>query len=283
MRHHAGRPADGRRHPALCEHRARRPHGDFTATGDGYDDMPRGSAGRRPGSPTPLRRLGVDRRRPVRPFMWNNQDTWSPHVAVPSMGAVLHTLNIRLFPDRSGSSPTRPRTGGDRRSRWRRSHSAGAAPKMGCTVIAVGAGDLEPFQRSGKNVVRYHDIYRRRVRSSSTGRQSAEIRCGNVLKQPPDILRRGVRPPVDLPALDGSVQRQRHGPELPDKAFPIVPMFHANAWGLPYAALMAGADILLPDRHMDAKTLVHMIETAASDGGRCRPHHLERRHELSGT
>ena len=31
-------------------------------------------------------------------------------------------------------------------------------------------------------------------------------------------------------------------------------MFHANAWGLPYAALMAGADILLPDRHMDAKT-----------------------------
>ena len=38
-------------------------------------------------------------------------------------------------------------------------------------------------------------------------------------------------------------------------------MFHANAWGLPYAALMAGADILLPDRHMDAKTLVHMIET----------------------
>ena len=38
-------------------------------------------------------------------------------------------------------------------------------------------------------------------------------------------------------------------------------MFHANAWGLPYAALMAGADLVLPDRHLDATSLVDMIET----------------------
>ncbi|EUA93075.1 AMP-binding enzyme family protein [Mycobacterium ulcerans str. Harvey] len=37
-------------------------------------------------------------------------------------------------------------------------------------------------------------------------------------------------------------------------------MFHANAWGLPYAALMAGADLVLPDRHLDARSLVHMVE-----------------------
>ena len=41
---------------------------------------------------------------------------------------------------------------------------------------------------------------------------------------------------------------------------PIVPMFHANAWGLPYAALMAGADLVLPDRHLDARSLVDMVE-----------------------
>jgi fatty-acyl-CoA synthase len=41
---------------------------------------------------------------------------------------------------------------------------------------------------------------------------------------------------------------------------PIVPMFHANAWGLPYAALMAGADLVLPDCHLDARSLIDMID-----------------------
>ncbi|MGB6206953.1 long-chain-fatty-acid--CoA ligase, partial [Mycobacterium sp.] len=45
-----------------------------------------------------------------------------------------------------------------------------------------------------------------------------------------------------------------------DCVLPIVPMFHANAWGLPYAALMAGADLVLPDAHLDAKSLIDMIE-----------------------
>jgi fatty-acyl-CoA synthase len=45
-----------------------------------------------------------------------------------------------------------------------------------------------------------------------------------------------------------------------DCVLPIVPMFHANAWGLPYAALMAGADLMLPDCHLDARSLVDMIE-----------------------
>ena len=51
------------------------------------------------------------------------------------------------------------------------------------------------------------------------------------------------------------------GLSFSDKALPIVPMFHANAWGLPYAALMAGADMVLPDRFMEAKSMVDLIET----------------------
>ena len=45
-----------------------------------------------------------------------------------------------------------------------------------------------------------------------------------------------------------------------DRVLPIVPMFHANAWGNPYAALMAGADLLLPDRLLEADPLLDMIE-----------------------
>ena len=40
----------------------------------------------------------------------------------------------------------------------------------------------------------------------------------------------------------------------------IVPMFHAMAWGLPYAAFMSGASLLMPDRFLQAAPLAAMIE-----------------------
>ena len=36
-----------------------------------------------------------------------------------------------------------------------------------------------------------------------------------------------------------------------DVVMPIVPMFHVNAWGLPYAAMLAGADLVLPGPRME--------------------------------
>jgi fatty-acyl-CoA synthase len=46
-----------------------------------------------------------------------------------------------------------------------------------------------------------------------------------------------------------------------DTVLPIVPMFHANSWGLPYACGMAGSKVLLPDRFMgDAKSVVDLAE-----------------------
>src|SRR5262245_10671109 len=46
-----------------------------------------------------LRRLGIDGDQRVATFMWNNQEHLEAYLAVPAMGAVLHTLNIRLFPE----------------------------------------------------------------------------------------------------------------------------------------------------------------------------------------
>src|SRR5260370_1348511 len=49
-----------------------------------------------------------------------------------------------------------------------------------------------------------------------------------------------------------------------DAILPIVPMFHANAWGLPYAAGMSGAKFILPDRWMgDARA---MLDLAVAEG-----------------
>jgi len=46
-----------------------------------------------------------------------------------------------------------------------------------------------------------------------------------------------------------------------DRIMPIVPQFHANAWGLPYAAMMAGSDLVMPDRFMIPAAIVRLIET----------------------
>jgi fatty-acyl-CoA synthase len=47
-----------------------------------------------------------------------------------------------------------------------------------------------------------------------------------------------------------------------DVCMPAVPMFHANAWGFPYAAMMAGAALALPCRQTDPSSLVELIDTA---------------------
>src|SRR4029078_12379813 len=46
-----------------------------------------------------LKSLGIEGDQRVGTFMWNNQEHMEAYLAVPAMGAVLHTLNIRLFPD----------------------------------------------------------------------------------------------------------------------------------------------------------------------------------------
>jgi fatty-acyl-CoA synthase len=43
-----------------------------------------------------------------------------------------------------------------------------------------------------------------------------------------------------------------------DTILPVVPMFHANAWGLPYAAALAGAGLVLPGPHLDAESVLDL-------------------------
>ena len=45
-----------------------------------------------------------------------------------------------------------------------------------------------------------------------------------------------------------------------DRVLVVVPQFHANAWGIPYAAWLAGADLVLPKQFLQAEPLVRIIE-----------------------
>jgi fatty-acyl-CoA synthase len=244
-------------------------HGDrtvTTATGDGYRHATYREVGQHAARlANALRRLGVEGDDRVATFMWNNQEHLEAYVAVPSMGAVLHTLNIRLFPEQIEFVAYEAE---DRVVIADLSLAPILAPVLSKmetvhTVIAVGSGDLAPFEASGKRVVRYHELTAAEPDTfdwPDVDENSAAAMCytSGTTGHPKGVVY-GHRSSYlhSMAVCSGNGL----GLSFSDKALPIVPMFHANAWGLPYAALMAGADLVLPDRFMDPTSLVNLIET----------------------
>jgi fatty-acyl-CoA synthase len=197
--------------------------------------------------------------------MWNNQEHLEAYVAIPSMGAVLHTLNIRLFPEQIEFVAYEAADQVVIADISLAAILAPVLPQMETvhTVIVVGSGDLGPFEASGKRVLRYHEITAAESDKfdwPEIDENSAAAMCytSGTTGNPKGVVY-GHRSSYlhSMAVCSGNGM----GLSFSDKAFAIVPMFHANAWGLPYAALMAGADIVLPDRFMDAKSLVNLIET----------------------
>ena len=244
-------------------------HGDrtvTTATGDGFRHATYRQVGHQAARlANALRRLGIDGDQRVATFMWNNQEHLEAYVAVPSMGAVLHTLNIRLFPEQIEFVAYEAQDQVVIVDMSLVPLLAPVLPGMETvhTVIAVGAGDLAPLEASGKTVLRYHEITAAESDQfywPVIDENSAAAMCytSGTTGNPKGVVY-GHRSSY----LHSMAVCSGNGMALSfsDKALPIVPMFHANAWGLPYAALMAGADLVLPDRFMDAKSMVTLIET----------------------
>jgi fatty-acyl-CoA synthase len=238
----------------------------ITATGDGYRSITYRELGQQAAQlANALRRLGVTGDQRVATFMWNNAEHLATYLAVPSMGAVLHTLNIRLFPHQIAYVANEAE---DQVVLVDVSLAKLLGPVLSeletvHTVVAVGEGDIAPLQDAGKTVVRYHEL----IEGESTDfdwpvieENSAAAMCytSGTTGNPKGVVyshRSSFLHSMAACTVNGI------GVGSSDRVLPIVPMFHANAWGLPYAALMAGADLVLPDRHLDARSLIHMVET----------------------
>ncbi|UXA18032.1 fatty acid--CoA ligase [Mycobacterium sp. SMC-4] len=266
-----------------------------TATENGYRHATYRQVGEQAGRLAhALRRLGVSGDDRVATFMWNNQEHLEAYVAVPSMGAVLHTLNIRLFPEQLEFVAYEAEDRVIIADLSLTPVLAPVLPKMETvhTVIAVGEGDLAPLAASGKKVLRYHEILSAEAAEfdwPDIDENSAAAMCytSGTTGHPKGVVyghRSSYLHSMAVCAGNGL------GLCFSDKALAIVPMFHANAWGLPYAALMAGADLVLPDRFMSAERLVDLIETQRPTVAGAVPtiwndvmHHLDRNpgHDIS--
>ena len=245
-------------------------HGDrtvTTATGDGgYRHATYAEVGARAARlANALRTLGVEGDERVATFMWNNQEHLEAYVGIPAMGAVLHTLNIRLFPEQIEFIAYEAE---DKVLIVDVSLVPVLAPVIRTletvhTVIVVGDGDASALAVPGRQLLRYEDLLAAASDEfdwPELDENSAAAMCytsgttghpkGVVYSHRSSYLH-------SMAACTGNGV----GLGFSDKALPIVPMFHANAWGLPYAALMAGSDLVLPDRFMDAASMVDLIET----------------------
>ena len=193
-------------------------HGDrvvITATEDGYRQVEyRGLGARVAQLANALRGLGVRPSDRVATFMWNNQEHLEAYFAIPCMGAVLHTLNIRLSDEQIEFIAYDAEDTVVLVDMSLAKQLASVLPRMETvrTVVAIGDGDTAVLETAGKDV---HPLRRAVGRAADRVRVARHRRTccrRNVLHQrhhrPPEGC--GVRPPVDIPAQPVGVQHQRH-------------------------------------------------------------------------
>jgi fatty-acyl-CoA synthase len=217
-----------------------------------------------------LRSLGVDGDQRVATLMWNNAEHLEAYLAIPSMGAVLHTLNLRLDPETIGYIATHA---GDDIMLVDPSMVpllAQVLPHAAAIrhVLVTGSpGDTDPTALAslagpGREVHLYEDLLGAQPATfdwPNVDERSAAAMCytSGTTGRPKGVVYSHRSMHLHSMAVNtGTV----FGMSERDRVLPVVPMFHANAWGLPYAAVMAGASLIMPDRYLQPEPLVKLIE-----------------------
>jgi len=215
-----------------------------------------------------LRALGVDADQRVGTFMWNNAEHLEAYLAIPSMGAVLHTLNLRLAADQVGYIATHA---GDYAVIVDSSLIPLFAKVLPMAetikhVIVSGPADeaaLATLAGPGREVHSYESLLAEAADTFDWPEPDERSAAAMCYTSGTTGLPKGVAYSHRSSYLHSMAACTANGLGVGeyDRIMPIVPQFHANAWGLPYAALMSGADLVMPDRFMIPAAIVKLIET----------------------
>jgi len=206
-----------------------------------------------------LGRLGVGDSDRVGTFLWNNQTHLEAYLGIPAMGAVLHTLNLRLFPEQLA---------------YVINHAedqviivdASIAPLLARVrdqlttvkhIIVAGAGDAGALG----DTLSYEEL----LAAEEPGydwptfdeRQAAAM-CytSGTTGNPKGVVYSHRSTYLHTFAITSGSSL---GINERDSVLSIVPMFHANAWGTPYGCFLTGADMIMPQQFLQAEPLSNII------------------------
>lgn len=213
-----------------------------------------------------LDQLGISGDGRVGTFGWNTANHLELYFAAPCSGRVLHTLNIRLFPeqltyianhaedevvfvDRTLAGPLWPLLDTFETVRH-------------VVVMDDGGGDVPDTPPAGKEVHRYEDLLAAAepVEWHVEDENQAASMCytSGTTGNPKGVVyshRSTFLHTMGVMAVDAV------GASETDTILPVVPMFHANAWGLAHAAVAVGANLVMPGPQMTPKALAELIES----------------------
>src|SRR6476661_5146130 len=240
-----------------------------TATADGTRSQTYAELGKRAAKlANGLRSLGIDGDQHVGTFQWNNTEHLEAYLAIPAMGAVLHTLNIRLFPEQlvyiANHAEDQVVIVDDSLVGLLAPH----LPEMKTVQHVLVAGpdaasaDLDSLRSSGKEVLLYEDLLADQPEEfdwPEVDERTAAAMCytSGTTGHPKGVVYSHRSSYLHSMAVCAG---NAFGVSDHDKILPVVPMFHANAWGLAYAAVLAGADLIMPDRFLQPEPLTRLIE-----------------------
>ncbi|MFJ9362972.1 long-chain fatty acid--CoA ligase [Nocardia sp. NPDC101769] len=213
-----------------------------------------------------LRDLGIGVGDRVGTFMWNNNEHMVAYIAVPAMGAVLHALNIRLFPEQlvyvaNHAEDQVVIVDGSLLPMF-----AQYLPNLKTVRhVIVANGDAAALQApEGVTVHSYRELLDAQSDAYDypvIDERSAAGMCytSGTTGDPKGVVyshRSNWLHAMQVISPNGM------GFTAADTVLAIVPLFHANAWGIPYAALMSGANVLMPDRFLQPAPLLEMMAEA---------------------
>ncbi len=195
--------------------------------------------------------------------MWNNAEHLEAYLAVPAMGAVLHPLNIRLSPEQiayiANHAEDRVLIADGKLVPL----LSQVLPEMKTVehLLVTSPGDLSALSDTSAQVHSYEEVLARQPVEycwiAGNERAAAAMCYTSGTTGNPKAVVYSHRS-IWLHSMQACMG-QGFGVAERDRVLAVVPMFHALAWGLPYASLMTGADLLMPDEFLHANRLAAFI------------------------